>query len=73
MPSWRSALLDALHTQRERFYGYDTVDLRITQQTHGVIKVDFTERVDLPTAEEIEAAYDHGKHPNAYMSEVENG
>ncbi len=62
-----STLLDAMHTQAERFYGYDTLELTITQKPGGPIEIDFTERVDLPTAEQIEWNYDHNKHPNALM------
>jgi hypothetical protein len=66
-----STLLDALHTERERFYGYDTLDLRITQTPAGRVNVEFSERAasELPTAAEVEAAYDHSAHPNALMVE----
>lgn len=65
-----STLLDAIHTQRERFYGYDTLDLIISENAAGEIAVAFSERAedDIPTAAEIEAAYDHNEHPNALMS-----
>ena len=66
-----STLLDALHTQAERFYGYDTLELNIHQTEGGKIEIDFTERDELPTAEQIEAAYDHHKHPNPLMVEVD--
>ena len=67
-----TTLLDALHTQRERFYGYDTLDLAIRQTSDGTIHVDFSERADaeIPTAEQIETAYDHDRHPNALMVEA---
>lgn len=64
-----TTLLDALHTQRERFYGYDTLDLAIRQDGQGRIDIEFTQRADIPTAEQIEAAYDHDRHPNALMVE----
>ena len=64
-----TTLLDALHTQRERFYGYDTLDLAIRRNKEGVIEIEFSERKDLPSAAEIEAAYDHDQHPNALMEE----
>ena len=61
-----STLLDAMHTQEERLYGYDTLD--ITIRTEGTLaRVDFVERDALPTADEIEARYDHSAHPNALM------
>lgn len=65
-----TTLLDAIHTDRERFYGYDTVDMLIDQDETGFISVDFTEREDLPTAAEIEHAYSHDRHPNPLMVEV---
>lgn len=66
-----TTLLDALHTQRERFYGYDTLDLHLSQDEAGRIDIRFEERAvgDLPNAEQIEAAYDHDAHPNALMVE----
>lgn len=64
-----TTLLDALHTQRERFYGYDTLDLAIRQDEKGKIDIEFTERADVPTADQVEAAYDHDRHPNALMTE----
>ena len=64
-----STLLDAIHTQRERFYGYDTLDLTITQNDAGKIGVEFTERTDLPSAAEIEKSYDHSVHPNPLVTD----
>lgn len=63
-----SSLLDALHTQRERFYGYDTLDMKITQDDKKVINIEFTERAELPTAEEVEESYNHDKHPNPLVA-----
>ena len=63
-----SSLLDACHTQAERFYGYDTLDIAIARENeHARIKVSFTERSELPTAEEMEARYDHSVHPSPLM------
>lgn len=68
-----STLLDAIHTQRERFYGYDTLDLNISANEAGIIHVEFSERAaeDIPSAADVEAAYDHTAHPNALVSEGE--
>ena len=65
-----STLLDAIHSQADRFYGYDTLDLNIWQDENG-IGIDFTERAELPTAEEMEDRYDHSVHPNALIDEDE--
>lgn len=61
-----TSLLDAMNPQSARFYGYDCVDLDI-QRVDGKIVVDFSERDTMPTADEIEAGYDHSKHPNPHM------
>jgi hypothetical protein len=66
-----TTLMDALHPQGERFYGYDCVDLSFTRKD-GQLQVEFTEKATLPTAEEIEASYDHSRHPNALV-DAEDG
>jgi SAM-dependent methyltransferase len=66
-----TTLMDALHPQGERFYGYDCVDLSFTRKD-GQLQVEFTEKASLPTAEEIEASYDHSRHPNALV-DAEDG
>ncbi len=60
-----STLLDAVHplVSTERFYGYDCVELEMKREG-GRIRVGMTERRQLPSAEEIEARYDHSKHPS---------
>jgi hypothetical protein len=50
-------------------YGYDTVRLEIAMHDDGTATVSMTPRDELPTAAEIEAAYDHGKHPLAQRRE----
>ncbi len=64
-----TSLLDACNSQGQRFYGYDCCDLRISNE-NGKINVVFAEAETLPTAEEIEQAYCHKRHPNVL---VENG
>jgi hypothetical protein len=61
-----TSLMDAMYPQDKRFYGYDCVDLDIKRGDSGVT-VDMTNRTKLPTAEEIEAVYDHTRHPNALV------
>ena len=63
-----TSLLDAMNPQAQRFYGYDCVDLSIARTADGRIDVAYTERSQRPTASEIEAAYDHSKHPNALVT-----
>ncbi len=53
-----TSLMDAYHTQRDRFYGYDTLDLEFSRNGADVV-VSKTPRDTLPTAEQIEASYDH--------------
>lgn len=64
-----TSLMDALVDPRERCYGYDTVDRHTTIDADGRIRIAFTERATLPTADEIEASYDHSKHPNALVKD----
>jgi len=63
-----STLIDAMYPERERWYGYDTYDLKVFQDAEGKLKFQFDERTDLPTADEIEEAYNHSKHPNPHVS-----
>ena len=63
-----SSLLDAICDQADRLYGYDTVDVGIDIDKSGRVSVRINEREELPTAEEIEARYDHSAHPNALVS-----
>jgi len=59
-----TSLMDRCVPARERLYGHDTRDVAITA-ADGRVTVTFTERAGpLPTADEIEAAYDHSAHPN---------
>ena len=58
-----TSLLDAMHSQADRFYGYDCVALDIKHDGKR-ITVDFNNRAEFPSAEEIEARYDHSVHPN---------
>lgn len=64
-----TSLMDACNSQGQRFYGYDCYDLRISNE-NGKVNVIFAEAETLPTAEEIEQAYCHKRHPNVL---VENG
>jgi hypothetical protein len=62
-----SSLMDACATDQERLYGYDCADVRLVNQDDGSVKVDIVAREEVPTAAEIEARYDHSKHPNRLM------
>ncbi len=54
-----TTLMDACNTREQRLYGYDTVDVNFNIQEDGELKIDFVPRENLPTAEQIEKAYDH--------------
>lgn len=61
-----TSLMDSLEDQDETdipSYGYDAVKISCERLDSGQMKLTFTPREKLPTAEEIEGAYDHGKHP----------
>lgn len=64
-----STLLDACYPATERFYGYDMV--HVERSGSGAdLSITFRDRddADTPTAEEIEARYDHSAHPNALVT-----
>ena len=63
-----SSLLDACATDRERLYGYDCVDVHLEDRADGGVRVSMTERDQVPSAAEIEARYDHTKHPNRILT-----
>jgi len=64
----KSTLLDSINTEQERFYGYDTLEVKPYLDGENV-KIEFTEVEKLPTAEEIEKKYCHKKHPNVIVEE----
>lgn len=63
-----TTLMDSCYPRRDRLYGYDTVDVRFDVQADGLVKLEITEREKIPTAEEIEARYDHSQHTNAIVA-----
>jgi hypothetical protein len=62
-----SSLMDALYPQQQRLYGYDTLDISM-QQVDSQVRVAMTPHDNLPTADEIEARYDHSAHPNPIVA-----
>jgi len=67
-----TSLLDANCSEKHRLYGYDTVDIKLQHDEEGAIGVQFTPLDKLPTAEQIEAAYDHSK-PISEQHKIEAG
>lgn len=60
-----SSLLDGCVPDELRLYGYDTVDVTIEEDPETeVVTVSMSPKDTLPTADEIEARYDHSKHPS---------
>jgi hypothetical protein len=68
----KTSLLDTCEEPADphelRVYGYDSVRVRI-DATGGTARITFEPLETLPTAAEIEAAYDHAKHPNPLVAE----
>ncbi|MCG7984728.1 MAG: class I SAM-dependent methyltransferase [Candidatus Thiodiazotropha lotti] len=62
-----TSLLDAVCSRQDRLYGYDTLDVDF-QQDGEKLRLAMTEKDTLPTAEEIEAKYDHQSHPNQLVT-----
>jgi SAM-dependent methyltransferase len=63
----QSSLLDTYEPEETQFYGFGKFGTRDVVMTVGldhVAKVEFRERAELPTAEEIENAYDHSRPAN---------
>lgn len=65
----KTALMDACCDEQARLYGYDTLDLELTGGDDRPVRVKSTPRERLPTADEIEARYDHSKHPSPLVKE----
>lgn len=65
-----SSLLDACLAQS--LYGYGRFGSRdvALKLVKGRVRARFTERPDLPTADEIEREYDHSRHPSPLVSGV---
>jgi hypothetical protein len=61
-----SSLMDACATDRDRLYGYDCVDVHFHDRADGGVDLSFTDR-ETPSAAEIEARYDHSRHPSPLM------
>lgn len=60
-----TSLMDACEGPDAAYYGFrDGYEITIEPTNH----LRFTPRAELPTAEEIEARYDHDVHPNANMA-----
>jgi len=55
----QTTLMDSMYPQAARLYGYDTVDVGLDVQEDGLVKVSFSPREKLPTAQEIEKNYNH--------------
>jgi SAM-dependent methyltransferase len=64
-----SSLMDALVPHAERYYGYDTVDVHIANAADGSVRVVKTPHDRMPTAAEVEARYDHSKHPSPLVDD----
>lgn len=63
----QSSLMDACAPEAERLYGYDCADVILTTREDGGVNVRFEDK-PAPSAAEIEARYDHAKHPNRLMA-----
>lgn len=66
-----SSLLGACTPDDQRFYGYDCVDVIRHDAADGGVRVELKPRDRIPTAAEIEARYDHNRHPNPLMRHAE--
>ena len=63
-----TSLMDSMSSEQDRIYGYDTLDLKL-MSIDGAVRVEFSPRDKIATAAEIEARYDHSKHPSPLVKE----
>lgn len=64
-----TTLMDAcVTTPGGRYYGYDGLAIASEHDDAGQVTLTFTPR-DLPAAAEVEARYDHSRHPNALVAD----
>jgi hypothetical protein len=63
-----TSLMDSAAPFEERVYGYDTLHVQMAHDAQGNVSVSMTPRDSVVTADEIEARYDHSKHPNPLLS-----
>lgn len=63
-----SSLMDACEPAESRVYGYDTLNVELAREGPRM-RVRFTERAQLPDADEIERRYDHNRHPSPLVEE----
>ena len=69
MVAERSSLMDMC--EGRPLYGYGemgSADAKISRDDDGEVHVELVPREQLPTATEIEAAYDHTRHPNPLVA-----
>ena len=66
-----TSLMDAVMPRKDRLYGYDTQEVVFNENGDGKLSLEFKDLDTLPTAGEIETAYDHSAHPNPLMVEAE--
>lgn len=64
-----STLLDGCEPEG-KLYGYDTLAVAFENTPSGLIHVSFTEKdqAAVPSAADIEARYDHTRHPNSLVA-----
>lgn len=65
----QTSLMDALEPDAKRYYGYDCVEIKRERDESGRVHFSFLPRPVLPTADAIEAAYDHSKHTSRLVED----
>lgn len=64
-----TSLMDACEAFRDRLYGYDMVDVKISGKPRSW-RIRFKPAAKTPTADEVEHRYDHERHPNRIVEEA---
>lgn len=68
-----TSLMDAVATNDQRLYGYDTVNVEIDHDGEDKIVLQFTPHESLPTAAEIEHRYDHSQPTSPHVRAAQTG
>jgi SAM-dependent methyltransferase len=62
-----TSLMDGCEPTERKYYGYDHYNVLLTDKLGGGVNVELQPKEKPPTAQEIEARYNHRQHPNPLM------
>ena len=62
-----TSLMDGCEPSERKYYGYDHFNVELIDKPGGGVEVELKPKEKAPTADEIEARYNHKQHPNPLM------